>query len=854
MISLRIEAIEICNCGPWRGNHRIELPSGLGVWIAPNESGKSTLLDMVSAVLWGDPYPEAHWNAAPREPQTAALEFSRQQAGDGGTVGTRYRVTRDFQTHAVLALEWSGNTAGNPARSPREVFRGKHNPRATTAAHRRWPRRLSDIWVSAGAETFRHIAVLQQPLPEEVPGRLIQALIGGAGNATLDEAWERLVERYRQLSLASREAGLSNRNARTPGRLDELRQRHAQLKTELRNADDALTRLEQLRADLAALEEQLAENEKQLEQTEQSLELIGRYRELNRQWQQQAEEARRLQNARTEVEKRRRMIEQIDRESASLPEELRAADNHRLQQWLEHLRDMENRRSQLVDPEQLAVREKHLESEYSDVWNWPDDAASRIEVARRAHQQLQQAQAEQREAAAAVEQHRPAAAVRRRAAVALTSGTAAWLVAAILLGMPLGSLWGTLLGAVLGLATAAGLWWLYRPQYVPAEYAPAQARLETAEAQLNQAQRAYREALAVIPWADSEDFTQLVRQAERREYLKRLRGDLAEQRRRREELAASLAPQRQPEPLARWLERYEGPTQTIAVIQTWQKHRADRLSAQEAIASMLGAFDCQEVSALEERIQLADDRRIGLRREMDQLAGEHALIESLRGKPASEIDTAAGRLQEQAARLRSTRDERRRQRDQIRGELAQAEAVVPLNLAEGELELHRIQDEIARCEKRCEAIRQAAALLRTAAEQFSHKHREEVERAINRYMRLWSQDETRWFAVDSEFGLSMTVSPASGDPQPVSLDALSQGALDQLGLAVRLAVLDRVADDVVLPLLIDDAFLSWDANRRKKLQPLVEKIAAQRQVLLVTHEASFQNWGQPVHVTVTEPN
>jgi chromosome segregation protein len=100
----------------------------------------------------------------------------------------------------------------------------------------------------------------------------------------------------------------------------------------------------------------------------------------------------------------------------------------------------------------------------------------------------------------------------------------------------------------------------------------------------------------------------------------------------------------------------------------------------------------------------------------------------------------------------------------------------------------------------------------------------------------------RRLALDDGFAASV-IEP-SGD---VALPAqLSQGTRDQVALALRLAVLDRIADEVPLPLVLDDPFLHWDDERVRHARAMLEALAAERQVVLLTHRRDMADWGAPV--------
>ena len=65
--------------------------------------------------------------------------------------------------------------------------------------------------------------------------------------------------------------------------------------------------------------------------------------------------------------------------------------------------------------------------------------------------------------------------------------------------------------------------------------------------------------------------------------------------------------------------------------------------------------------------------------------------------------------------------------------------------------------------------------------------------------------------------------------------ALSQGAVDQLYLAVRLAICDLVLPkDAAIPLVLDDALTNFDDQRCAATLDFLMELSHQRQILLFT--------------------
>jgi uncharacterized protein YhaN len=75
----------------------------------------------------------------------------------------------------------------------------------------------------------------------------------------------------------------------------------------------------------------------------------------------------------------------------------------------------------------------------------------------------------------------------------------------------------------------------------------------------------------------------------------------------------------------------------------------------------------------------------------------------------------------------------------------------------------------------------------------------------------------------------------------VSLEQLSTGTIDQLYIAVRLAIADMLSNNKPLPIIIDDAFSEYDDIRLKRILAHISQLAQKRQVLFLTcHQRDIQ--------------
>ena len=100
---------------------------------------------------------------------------------------------------------------------------------------------------------------------------------------------------------------------------------------------------------------------------------------------------------------------------------------------------------------------------------------------------------------------------------------------------------------------------------------------------------------------------------------------------------------------------------------------------------------------------------------------------------------------------------------------------------------------------------------------------------------------------------SLSAEPA-GDPVGRSVRLLSQGAADQLYLAVRLAICDMVLPaDKRVPLILDDALVTFDDERLHAALDYLLEESQRRQILLFTCQKREMAYLQgKENVTVTE--
>jgi uncharacterized protein YhaN len=84
---------------------------------------------------------------------------------------------------------------------------------------------------------------------------------------------------------------------------------------------------------------------------------------------------------------------------------------------------------------------------------------------------------------------------------------------------------------------------------------------------------------------------------------------------------------------------------------------------------------------------------------------------------------------------------------------------------------------------------------------------------------------------------------ASSAPERIKPDSVSQGARDQIHLAVRLALVELMSRGEPQPVFLDDPFVHFDPARRERALEVVREFAAKHQVVLFTCDPRYREAG-----------
>jgi uncharacterized protein YhaN len=158
---------------------------------------------------------------------------------------------------------------------------------------------------------------------------------------------------------------------------------------------------------------------------------------------------------------------------------------------------------------------------------------------------------------------------------------------------------------------------------------------------------------------------------------------------------------------------------------------------------------------------------------------------------------------------------------------------------EAALEREQAEHDAARIGELAERylVERSAAILLARAIEYHREHSAQpiLERAQQLLPQLTANSLTRLF-VDDESGDHPVLMARRADGGELGVSGMSDGTLDQLYLALRLAALEHHLDALPpLPVLLDDILVNYDELRVAASLPAIAEIAQRTQVIVLTH-------------------
>lgn len=311
MGTVKFDRVRLTGFGPYRETTEFIFSDGLNVLVAPNETGKSTLVAGVTALLFGLP----QTTDATVFGQARYRNWDNPLGFEGELFwrvdGKPYRLRRNFQNNQIsLAQGEKGEY--------RELIGGTHNPRAQRR-NQRYEEKLQELFGLSSQELFEATFCLTQPLPEadELNGR-VQELLSGTG-VGFKQATDLLTKELRAITRFTGRRGVTVKDAIEPRALEQLTAEIEATRAAIARDRELVDQLETVRKRLGEQEKERAEQEEKLAARQRMLSLWAQWQQLKKNYEAARKVYTQMQKSREQAGELAAMLRRIGEEKAACP-------------------------------------------------------------------------------------------------------------------------------------------------------------------------------------------------------------------------------------------------------------------------------------------------------------------------------------------------------------------------------------------------------------------------------------------------------------------------------------------------------------------------------------------------------
>ncbi len=157
--------------------------------------------------------------------------------------------------------------------------------------------------------------------------------------------------------------------------------------------------------------------------------------------------------------------------------------------------------------------------------------------------------------------------------------------------------------------------------------------------------------------------------------------------------------------------------------------------------------------------------------------------------------------------------------------------------------IHEKQDDLARKRQLASALELAIETMQTCVHDFQEHALEPVALQASGLMKSFTTGRYDAVTIDQQSMIPSVILHGVGGIGP---GVLSRGTRDQLYLAVRVGLIDALSGGRKLPLILDDPCVHFDDQRLQAAMKVLEEIARERQVIILTKDETYERWFGPV--------
>jgi len=155
------------------------------------------------------------------------------------------------------------------------------------------------------------------------------------------------------------------------------------------------------------------------------------------------------------------------------------------------------------------------------------------------------------------------------------------------------------------------------------------------------------------------------------------------------------------------------------------------------------------------------------------------------------------------------------------------------------------EEALAREKRQRDALLIALEVLRDSVLAYQEEHVHRLAREAGETLEKLTEGRYVKVKLDADLKPALATPEREGLP----LESLSRGTRDAFYLALRAALAQELSAREPLPLILDDPIAHFDEERRGSLIRILEELAGDIQVLLLTHDRGVLNQVREAHVT-----
>lgn len=163
-----------------------------------------------------------------------------------------------------------------------------------------------------------------------------------------------------------------------------------------------------------------------------------------------------------------------------------------------------------------------------------------------------------------------------------------------------------------------------------------------------------------------------------------------------------------------------------------------------------------------------------------------------------------------------------------------------------EEEIAGLQEELSYYERKARILALTKQGIEDARDKMIGSSKEFIEKGVEKGLSIVTNGKYSDVRVDAE--LSVEVFSSEKNDWVVPDNVLSRGTIDQVYLCFRLALLEIVAENKPVPIVLDDPFLTFDEERLASTQKLIEDWATRHQIFLFTTRSEYKSWGNTIEI------